>query len=554
MKFAVFEIIFLFLAFFIAFSILGMEGVINSVIGVVASVIIIVLITLAVKKLITKKKISFLMEYLALIIVLFLFLFIQFETGGIQSIISTCLGSFLALAILMFFIARIEFFKLDLFFFKRKKSKYMKSLNNILFQEKELAVLFFILFLLSFTVFSTYIFWGMADWYYVLISPLFFVMGLVLFIALDAQFYNRKKQTLLNNFETLFSRHKITFNITIGVLLSLFLILVALSLVNEFQFSISSRPVYPRQIGEVELMPFPDGAKTAAIFTNDDAGVLFTEPSEFKHIIDVHIANDISGTFFVVASGIETNDEWADLINYALGNNQNIEFHSYAHNLFEYGSTFYFINSPSYEKQKEIFDKSLKILKEKLDLEPKGFRPTIWADNKYTLQILNEKGFGFLSDKALLFTPRFPYYRAVEGKISNILIIPASIEFNFIFGPGIFKQALVDFNRYVIYLLIEKHKDRSIPFVLVTHTGRFDNEYVFECLDKIMKMVNDDPDVFVMNMRDYAEWVKAYEKVEVEDTGNEILIKNGMPGLVARYKGKEYEITNTTGFAIPKNG
>ncbi|MFH1641878.1 MAG: DUF2334 domain-containing protein [Nanoarchaeota archaeon] len=543
MKLAVLELVTLFVSLFIAFIILGIDGAIISALISMFVVILLIIITIAVKNIILKnKELSFLVEYLILILVLFLFLFNLFELGGIQSVISLFYGGFISFVLILILNVAAEILKVET---NLTKKKNLKILNKIIFEEKEIAVLAFIVFLLPLTLFAAFVFVGIkSNKYYFLIPLLFFLMGLVLFYVLDRKFYNKKKTTLLNNFEKLFEKQKKIFSILIFVLLISFLIVTSLSFVNEYYFSINSKPVNIKQIGDVELMPYPNGAKTVVIFTNDDAGLKeLTTPDEFRKIVDLHIKHNISGTFFVIASALNDN-QWLDVIKYAISNNQNIEFHSYSHKLFEYGSIYYFINYPNYEKQNEIFTKSMKIFDEKLGFKPTGFRPTIWASNKDTLLVLSDENFEYISDRTLLFTPRVPYYHAADGKVSDILTIPASLELNFVFGPKIIKQFLLEFNKYMIYYTIERHKDNNIPFVFVTHTGRFKDEYSLQSLNQVMEFVKNDSDVVVMNMKEYNDWIRLYEKVSVDISDNVIKLNNGFPGLVVEQNGVRYAVNS----------
>jgi len=541
MKLAIFETIILFLSLFIAYILLGMEGAILSTLGSIVLVLLMIIITVAIKRIIFRnKKLSYFIEYSILVLVLFLFLFILFELGGLQSIISIFYGSIISLIIVLIVSLIIGIFELESFFTSHKK-KTIRLLHRIIVQDKELSVLFFIITLLTLTLFTAYIFAGRTNSTLLLIPLMFFIMGLILFVVLDIKFY-KKNRTLLNNFEKVIDAKKLSFNLIIGALLSLFLILFVFVLINEYHFSINSEAIYPKQIGGVDILPYPNGAKTVVIFTNDDVGVSKYSQEEFKDIVDVHVNNNISGTFFVV---LEDLNNWENTIKYAIENGQNLEFHSYSHNLFESGYVFYFIDYPSYAHQKEMFEKS-NLMNEKIGVKPLGFRPTIWADNKYTLQLLDEFGFEYLSDRLLLLTPRFPYYRVIDNKISNILTIPATLEFNFFFGPPALRRFLLDFNLGVTYLFLEKHKEEQIPFVLVTHTGRFSDTYAFTGLDKVMKLVNEDPELVVMNMAEYNNWVRAYEKVEVIGQDGKILIRNGFPGLVVSYNGQRYNVDNAT--------
>ena len=279
-------------------------------------------------------------------------------------------------------------------------------------------------------------------------------------------------------------------------LLSMALIL----LVSEFHYSLD--------VKRIGRMSFQDGTKTALALTFDDVGLEKTDPKTLEKTAAYLSARGIPATFFVAAQGLEE-DVWTEKVKSLLDSGMEIGFHGYEHKYFEFGRTFYSFNSPSYEAQKKIFNKSLSLFHKKVGIKPAGFRAPVWRENRFTQQLLEEFGFGYNSGKKTLLTSQVPFYRKSSGQFSNVVNIPSSGEFTWFYGPKWFRSYQYFINRQLVRILMKKHAKTFVPFVLVFHLERLEDDFADRLFKEIIEWIVRDDTMEAMSLNSL---VKSLEK------------------------------------------
>lgn len=454
-----------------------------------------------------------------------------YEASGIQFILPIFFFSLLGLSIVIGLFLVTEVIK------KGKLTKFgmKKRLNTLITEEKEVILSLYLFTLLSILVVLVYVAYGSLN--IIIILSILFACFIVLMVFQSIFRYILRKQNLVKHISIVFKQHKrgmYTF-------VFLFLIIIIITSVNEYAYSLQNVVIKPKQIDNIKILPFPHGAKTIFIATNDDAGMPYSNYSKFYELIDLHEKYNIPGTFFFVAKGLET-QKWVDAVKYGIEKNQEFAFHAYAHKPFEFGQIYFFINSPSYKTQKESFDKSLALFKDKLNYTPMGFRPPIWMHNAYTELLLKEYNFSYIGSKPLILTPNFPFYRNSDNSIQKLILIPAGGEFTWFYGPNFLKKFQFEFNIRILNILLKKHKVDGTPWVYVSHAHRLEHPLALDLYEQLLEIVRNDPQVSLMSMAEYDNWVRDYENVNIKKSDGKIIIENAFPDLVIEYAGKDYKI------------
>ncbi len=488
------------------------------------------------------KKIATLEVALGELVLVVLSVIFIYEASGIQFILPIFFFSLLGLFVVIGLFLVTEVIKEG----KLTKFGMKKRLNTLVTEEKEVILSLYLFTLLSILVVLIYAAYGSLN--IILILLILFACFIVLIMLQSIFRYMLRKQNLVKHISIVFKQHKRG----MCIFVFLFLALIIITSVNEYAYSLQNVVIKPKQIDNVKILPFPHGTKTIFIATNDDAGMPYSNSSKFLELINLHEKYSIPGTFFFVAKGLEKK-EWVDAVKYGIEKNQEFAFHAYVHKPFEFGQIYFFIKSPSYKTQKESFGKSLALFKDKLNYTLKGFRPPIWMHNTYTEQLLREYNFSYIGSKPLILTPNFPFYRKSDNSIQKLILIPAGGEFTWLYGPNFLKKFQFEFNIRILSILLKKHKVDGTPWIYVSHANRLEHPLTLEMYRQLLEIVTNDTEVGLMNMAEYDLWVRNYEKVNIKNSDDKIIIENAFPSLVIEYDGKKYEIEQLGTFELEVN-
>ncbi len=538
---AIGELILFIISILIVYYILGTEGVFHTIIGSLFGIIFLVLIIVISHRIMSRKHLPKIFEYSTLLLLFFFMMLVSYEIIGIAGLIVVVIGSFISFIITLLFILLTDIIEV----YEIKQHKGRKNLLELIYmihEEEELSIFFYLIFILSLSGIATYLFLGFDNTLFLWLLIFSFIMLLITVAVLIRNFLQKRISCLLADLYQTLRQHKKFFHYATAMLVVLLAILFISTIFNEYLFSFKTKEILPIKVGGVSVLPYPYGARTVVIFTNDDAGADFAKADVFTSVVDIFAGNNVSGTFFFVAKGLEKGNKWVDAAEYALARNQEIAFHSYSHRLFEYGSIYYFLPFPRYSSQKEVFEKGMGIIRDKLGIVPVGFRPTIWAENINTNKLLEESGFEYAGIKTQIFTPDLPFYRVIEGKVTDVVYIPAAAELTRFFGPRWLERLQFSLNEKILRLLLKKYTSTGKPLILVSHISRLEDSIRLNFLNRSVAMVLENKDVSVMSMREYSEWVKNYSKISVRREQNTIIIDNAMPHLVLEYNGRRFYI------------
>ena len=272
--------------------------------------------------------------------------------------------------------------------------------------------------------------------------------------------------------------------------------MIILLMINEFHYSLN--------VKGINRGANPKGLRTAVALTFDDVGLKQTDPHSLTSVADYLAERGLSGTFFVAAKGLEK-ETCYESVKALLNRGMEIGFHGYDHRFFEFGRIFYSINSPSYEAQKKIFVKSLKIFRDKIGVEPKGFRAPVWRENRFTLQLLEEFGFKYNSGRKTLLTRQSPFYRRTNGNFSSVINMPSSGEFTWFYGPKWYRAYQYFINRQLVQLLLKRHNSNSSPYVFVFHMERLKDEFSERLFKEIIDWIAKEKNLFVSSLEALAQ-------------------------------------------------